>query len=335
VNSYEHSDDVWDLVTGFCVSQCIHAAVVLRLADHLTASPLPADAMAKLAGTPLETLTRLLRVLTACGVVRRRPDGLYILTHRGERLREDAPDSLRAQILHLFHSSNWAAWGDLLHSIRTGGAAFAHALGENAWVYRETHPEAGRLFADMASAASRQSAEDIVSRLDLSRAREVVDLGGGNGALLAAVLRRWPKLNGTLLDLPSALKEAPSLLAEAGVSARCRILPGNFLEAVPSGGDVYVLKSVLHDWDDESASRILRNCRRVMRSNSELVLIESMLEEKIAPAQAFMDLHMLVIHGGRERTRDEISALCRNAGFEPREFQGAGRGATIAYAIPA
>jgi len=213
--------------------------------------------------------------------------------------------------------SRWRPWGCLVDSIRTGEAAFSQVFGMSDWEYATTNPGFGELFDDWMSALSQRHEEVILAAYDFSRFDTLVDVGGGHGHLLGAILRATPRLSGVLFDQQHVLQRAVECLPEAHASGRCRAVGGSFFDAIPRGGDAYLLKSIIHDWDDEHALAILRNVHMAMPTGGTLVLIEQILPEcqVLGVSQAIADLNMLVLMQGKERTRAEFSALLETAGF--------------------
>jgi SAM-dependent methyltransferase len=211
----------------------------------------------------------------------------------------------------------WKVWGCLGHSLRTGAAAFEHAYGADIFTYLTEHPQAGRQFDEAMSAFVSQSAEAIVSTFDFSRFERIVDVGGGNGTLIAAILKRNPRVRGVVFDLPAVVERAAARISSAGLSDRCECIAGDFFSAAPPAGDACILASILHDWDDEHALAILRSCRRAMATGHTLVIAEALIAPGDQPSFAkILDLTMLVINGGRQRTEGEFRNLLADAGFE-------------------
>ncbi len=245
---------------------------------------------------------------------------LFALTSFGEVLRSDADAPARA-IAALFTSPVvWRPWGELLHSVRTGRTAFESVFGTAAFGHIGGHPDLSALFNSGMAELARGAAQSVAAGYDFSGFRTVVDVGGGNGTLLAALLAASPGSRGVLFDTPTGVREAALVLAAAGVSDRCTVTTGDFFTAVPPGGDAYVLKNVLHDWDDERAHALLGRCRRAMPDHARLLLIEAVLPDDDGPAArlsaVLSDLNMLVMVGGRERTRREYADLLAAAGLE-------------------
>ncbi len=306
------------LINGFRISQALHVAAVLRLSDHLAEGPRTVADLAAVTGADPGSLHRLLRALATAGVYAEAPDGRFASTAVGDELRTGA-EGIGDWVVFAGGTLMWQAWGALGHSVRTGENAFAHVHGESVWELRARKPDAGATFDAAMAALSRPVAEAVLEAYDFGALTTVADIGGGNGALLAALLRRHPHLRGHLLDQPHVVAAAPALLAAAGVADRCEIHPGDMFAAVPPGADAYVLKSILHDWTDEDALAIARVCRAAMRPDSVMLVLERVLTGPPYPPAdlpaAFSDLNMLVGPGGQERTRDEYETLLRAAGL--------------------
>jgi hypothetical protein len=295
------SSGVLRLIYGYQVSQAIHVAAVLGLADELADGPRAVGDLASATATHAAALLRLLRALVAVEVLREEPDGTFGLAALGDALRGPAG------ALAAFHGgpSHWAAWGQLLHSVCTGENAFRAVHGVDVWEYRAQHPEEAAIFDAAMTGFSLRVNTAVAAAHDFGRYGVIVDVGGGHGALLAGILARHPGVRGVLFDQPAVV---------AGAHAHgFEIVGGSFFESVPEGGDAYLLKSVLHDWEDEPAIEILRVCRRAARAGTALLVIE---RQFALPATKLSDLNMLVGPGGRERTVAEYAALLAAADYE-------------------
>jgi O-methyltransferase domain/Dimerisation domain len=289
------------LINGYQVSQALHVAARLGIADRLADGPRSPEELG-LEADP-DALRRLLRALAAAGVLSER-DGRYALTELGEGLRSDAPGSLAGWAAFVGRPYHWSSWAALEHAVRTGENAFRAVHGTDVWSYRRAHPEEAEIFdGAMTSLTGRVNAA-VAEAHDFGRYGTVVDVGGGRGALLAAIVARHPEVRGVLFD-------QPDVVAGAQLGDRCTAAGGSFFEAVPAGGDAYLLKSVLHDWPDAEAVAILRACHA---AGAPVVLV---VERDLTadPRAAFSDLNMLVGPGGRERTLREYGALLDAAGF--------------------
>ena len=317
--------DVLTLINGFQITQAIHVAATLRIADHLKDGARSADELAAMTGSHTGSLYRLLRALAAVGIFREDKNRTFALTPMGDCLRTNSATPIGAWAEYVGSDYVWRTWGHLRHSIRTGENAFKSMNGKGIWEYRTEHPELGAVFDRSMTEISRGAAEAVVGAYDFSEFRHVVDVGGGRGLMLAAILNAHPQMRGTLFDLPGVVAGAKSVLEQRGVINRCNIVGGNFFEAVPEGGDAYIMRVVIHDWEDEEAVAILRTCRRAVREAAKLILIERIVAPpNEVPATKFSDLNMLVLPGGRERTREEFSDLFAKSGFELTRVAPAG-----------
>ena len=310
------------LVNGAATAQAVAVAARLGLADLLAKGPCDAAALAAATGTHAPSLHRLLRMLVALGIAAEAPDDRFALGPLGERLRAGVPGSMRDLVLLFGHPDFWATWGALEHCVRTGETAVRHLFGAATTFERyEADPAFGAIFdAGMAVLAERAAAAVLNAR-PFPDSGLIVDVGGGKGTLLAAVLQAKPGLSGVVLDLPGVAARAAEVLQEAGLQGRARALGGDMFAAVPAGAELYLLKSVLHDWDDARADAILASCRAAMtQPGARLLVIERVMPELMTPepaalAQAVGDLMMLTRAGGRERTEAEFRALLTGAGL--------------------
>ena len=305
------------LTIGYQVSQAVHVAATLGIADLLADRSRTVDELASSAGAHPDALYRLLRALASIGILREEPGRAFSLTEVGERLRSDSPESIAGWALYVGRPYYWNAWAHLLESVQTGENAFRSVYGKSIWEYREDHPEESAIFDGAMTALTRRVNAALLENYEFDRFGTVVDVGGGHGALVAALLAENPTMQGVLFDQPHVVALARDLLTTAGVADRCQVIGGSFFESVPEGGDAYVLKSIIHDWEDAEVAAILRVCRRAMRADATLLIVERILAPpNEGSAGKFSDLNMLVGPGGRERTVDEFAALFATAGFE-------------------
>jgi crotonobetainyl-CoA:carnitine CoA-transferase CaiB-like acyl-CoA transferase/SAM-dependent methyltransferase len=308
------------MMTGYYVSHAIYVAAKLGIADLLENGPQPGSALAAATGTHAPSLTRVLRLLASAGVLAEHETGSFGLTPIGERLRARAPGSLRAAALLLAGPLPQRTWSDLSHSVQTGDTAFQHVFGMGAFEYFARHPEDAATFAEAMTALTAPVAAAVVAAYDFSRFGSIVDVGGGHGVLLTAIVKANPGLRGILFDLPHVTEGAKQRFETAGVAGRCDVVAGDFFEAVPAGSDAYLLKHVIHDWDDARSVKILENCRRAMAAPGKLLLVEMVLPPRMDQSAASRmaagsDVNMLVNTGGRERTEAEYRALFEAARF--------------------
>jgi SAM-dependent methyltransferase len=308
-----------EMVTGSWRSCAAYAAAELRIADLLAGGPRPSEDLAAATGADAPSLHRLLRALTTIDLCRERDDGAFEITPLGALLGTDAPGSLRAWTLW-WGAYLWPVWGRLLYSVRTGQSARALLTGAEGFQHLEGDPQAAAVFHRAMVELSRLTTASVLRAYDFSSLGRIVDVGGGSGELLAAVLRGYPAARGVLFDRPHAIEQAEREFTAAGLADRCEFVAGDFFERVPADADAYVLQTVLHDWDDERSARILSTCRRAMAPASRLLVIERVLPERLEATEAHQsaarsDLHMLVALAGRERTEAELRALLAAAGL--------------------
>jgi hypothetical protein len=324
------------LVIGYQVSQAVHVAAALGLCDLLADGPRSVAELAAAAGADARSLTRLMRALAAVGLFVRDGDERFANTGLGEALRVDAPRSVAGRARLVGRPFHWQAYGSLEQSIRTGDSAFAAVHGESVWEYLAKRPDEQKVFDEAMTGLSRAVADEVVDAYDFGRFGTVVDVGGGRGMLLSAVLLRYPSVVGVLFDQPDVVAGAHELLSGAGVAERCRVVGGSFFDSVPEGGDAYLLKSVIHDWPDAESVEILRTCRQSMPAQGRLLLVEQLPNESPDPVQtAFFDLTMLVMAGGQERTTDEYRSLLAAAGFDLTRTVPTGGDVFVIEAAPA
>jgi hypothetical protein len=304
------------LIGGYQVSQAIHVAAKLGIADALADGPRTSDEIAAATETYADSLYRLLRALASVGVVHEEDGRSFSLTPVGDHLRSDASASLAGWATFIGVTSHWQAWGDLEHSVRTGESAFRHVHGADVWDYRTTHLEESAVFDRAMQSLTRAAQSALTEAFDFSRFRTVCDVGGGNGALVAAILPAYPQLQGVVFDQAHVVADAERVLESAGVAERCQIVAGDFFDEVPEA-DAHILKSVLLDWEDEEAAAILRNCARATEPGGAVLVIDRMIgEANEGPLPKFSDLNMLVAPGGRVRTLDEFRRLFEAADLE-------------------
>ena len=305
------------IMTASILSQATYAAAVLGVADALRDGPRTAEELARATGAHPGALYRLLRALATVDVFTEIEGGRFQLTPTGACLRSDASPSLRDMVVMMGSPWRLRAWEGIVHSIKTAEAAFGKVFGVGAFDYFRAHPEAAEVFhRSMVSYTS--SIAPVVARVsDFSGCHKVVDIAGGHGYLLATILKAHPGLRGVLFDLPEAVRDAPRLLEREGVADRCEVVGGDFFQSVAPGGDVYLLKQIIHDWDDGKARAILASCREVLARNGRVLLIESVVPAGNGPSHAkLLDLEVLVALGGeRRRTEEETEELLASAGL--------------------
>jgi ubiquinone/menaquinone biosynthesis C-methylase UbiE len=307
---------VYGWLAGAWVTQSIAVVAKLNVADRLKAGPKTCDELAFETGAHAPSLYRVMRALSSLGLFSEDGHGRFATTRLGRVLEREAPDSIHPMALMVGSEWHWQSWGRLLHAVQTGETAFGHVYGSEAYEYFEQHPVDAAVFNAHIEAYARQAAQAAAS-YDFTGSHTVVDVGGGYGTVLTAVLRANPELRGVLFDQPDVIEGASPRIAEAGLAERCELVAGSFFDAAPEGGDVYLLSSIVHNWDDARAVEILRSCRRAMNGAGRLLLVELLLPPGNTPADGkLLDLQMMVIFpGGRERTPIEYRALLEAAGF--------------------
>ena len=320
-NRTQRSQTLMRLVTGYQVAQVIFVATKLDIPDRLSSGAKSSAALADETGTHAPSLCRLLRALAALDIVHEPEPDQFALTSLGRGLCADEPGSMRPLVLMHGNENFWQTWGELLYCVRSGQTAISHLFGtSNVFDFYAQHPEVESVVSAGFTAVAESFAAAVVEAYDFSGFRTVLDVGGGRGQLLAALLGGCPGTTGVLFDLPQVVKAAAALLQNAGVADRCRIVEGNMFASVPAGGDAYILSRVIHDWDDPRAITILAACRAAMPDQAKLLLIEGVLPSRADPSPTnrdrfLSDVNMLVRTGGRERTVEEYRELMDAAGL--------------------
>jgi hypothetical protein len=299
------------LLSGYWYTQTVYVAAKLNLAELLRGGPRSAQELAPEAGADPRALYRLLRALASLGIFAE-DQSRFALTPLAECLLDPSTKAMAT----LRGEWQYRAWGELLHSVRTGGSAFAKVYGKPLFDYFSEHPEAGEVFDRAMTGVHGRETEAMLGAYDFTGIRTLADVGGGNGSVLTAVLRRYPAMQGILFDLPAVVERARAGIQAAGLGGRCRVLAGNFFEAVPAGADAYLLRHIIHDWDDDRSATILRHCRRAAGPGGKLLVVEGLVPPGNEPSVSkFFDLAMMVLPGGRERTGEEYRQLLEAAGF--------------------
>lgn len=308
------------MITGYWISQGVYVAAKLELADHIARGTRTVGELAALTKSNADALFRLLRALAGIGVFAETETQTFENTPLSELLRRDVPDSQWAMAV-MMCEEHYVTWGDLLHSVRTGEGAFRKQYGLPVFEYLAQRPEQAHLFdAAMTSIHGRETAA-MLAAFDFSQFKHVMDIGGGNGSMLSQVLLKFPSVHGTVVDLPHVVERAAQSHANSPLKERLSFHGGNFFESVPGGADAYLLRHIIHDWDDARSTTILRNIAAAMPEHAQVILLESV----IPPGNEWMfgkwlDLTMLLIPEGRERTEDEYRALLAAAGLTLTEI---------------
>lgn len=322
-----------ELVTGYWAAQAVSVAASLRLADLMGAGPRTSEDLASLTGTDHGSLFRLLRALTSVGVFHQSEDGRFELTPLGQYLRADCPGSLRDYAVFFGDERQWRAWGALAHSVRTGETGYQHAHGVGLYDYLAQAPEAAEVFDRAMAGSVAHTASAVATAYDFSGFERLVDVGGGDASLMAAVLHAHPSLRGVVVEQEGAAGRARTRLRQEGLDQRCEVVVGDFFDGVPAGGDAYLLSRVMHVFDDEAAVAILRNCRRRVPHHGVVLVVERVLPPANTPFFGMLgDLNMLALTGGVERTEAEYRVLLESAGLV---FAGVVKTATDASVLEA
>ena len=304
------------LISGFWIARCIYVTAKLGIADLLKDGPKTAAELATATGTDTPSLFRCLRALASVGVLNHDAENRFANTPVSETLRSDIRGSLRAFAMTELGEEHYPAWGELLHSVRTGEIAFNKAFGVDIWEFFAKHPDNAKIFNDAMSGMTAQANEAILSEYDFGSIGTLMDVGGGHGGLITSILQRHANMRGILFDAPQVIDGAKAPVDASGVGDRCQLVGGNFFESVPSGADAIILKWIIHDWNDEQCVTILKNCHRALPEDGKLILVEAVVPATNEPHfSKFIDLNMLVMTGGRERTEEEFRALYEASGF--------------------
>lgn len=314
--------DLNALLNGYRGTALLYVAAKLKVPDMLAPGPIGPEELAQKLNLHEQSTHRLLRALAALGICVETNIGQFALSEMGHRLRSDT-NGPEYSLAILNGEEYMGAWNHLAHSIRTGETAFDHAFGETVWAHREARPELNELFNRWLRRGANATAHALLDAHPFSTAAIVADIGGGDGSLITGILKKHLNVRGILFDQPHVLERSTPILEAAGVQSRCELVPGNFFAQVPKGANVYILKSILHDWDDRRCSAILHQCKASMKPGNKLLVVEKLLPERAveAPAVIMSDLHMLAVTGGMERTRSEYEALLAAAGFSLQRVQ--------------
>lgn len=305
-----------EMITAYWVSQAIYAAAKFGIADELKDGPKSVEQLAEATSTNPDALYRLLRALASQGIFAEGEPRHFALTPLADVLRSDVPGSKRALAL-MAGDEQFRVWAEIDYSVQTGNIAFDKVYGKPIFEYLGQNPDKARIFdAAMVGIHGRES-DIILDAYDFSQFGVIADIGGGNGSQVTGILQRHPAMKGILFDLPHVIEAARDRIASANLADRCQLVGGSFFDAVPEGADAYMLRHIIHDWDDEKSHSILQSCHRAMPANSKLLVVESVIPPGNDPfIGKLLDLVMLLIPGGKERTEDEYRTLFGKAGFE-------------------
>jgi hypothetical protein len=303
------------LISGFWIARCIYVVAKLGIADLIKDEPKTADDLATATGTHGPSLFRVLRALASVGVITQDDRNRFGATPLSDTLR-DVPGSIRAFAMTELGEEHYPAWGELLHSVRTGGIAFDQVFGENCWEFFARNPDNAKIFNDAMSGMTAQVNDALHAAYDFAGIKKLMDVGGGHGGLINSILEKNPGMTGILFDAPQVVAGAKATLAAATVADRCEVVGGDFFQSVPAGADAIILKWIIHDWNDEQSVAILKNCHQALPDKGKLILVEAVVPATSEPHfSKFIDLNMMIMTGGRERTESQFRKLYEDSGF--------------------
>jgi len=304
------------LLYGYKATQCLYVAAKLNIADHLLSGKKNIHDLARTTNTNCDALYRVMRCLAALGVFNEESEKIFSLNSAADDLLSDSENTMKDFII-LCGEELYRSAGDLLYSVKTDLPAFDHIYGMNHWDYLEKHPDKAKTFHDAMEKGSLPMIKDILKHYDFSTYKSIVDVGGGKGQLICEILSQYPHTNGIVFDLPNAEKFAENYIISKNLSDRCKFISGSFFEATPKDSDLYLLKVVLHDWDDKKALQILQKCRESISKTGKILIIEKIIENNNFKDLACLgDINMLVTLKGRERSLDEFKHLLDIGGFK-------------------
>ena len=310
---------VMQLANGFALSSALYVATSLAIPDQLAKGACPVSQLAAATGMNEDALYRVLRALASLGVFAESADRSFALTPASQSLRSDQPGSAREMVLWLCNRFHFHVWAELPYSVRTGKPAVEKVFGKPAFEAIAAQPEVAHAFNAAMTCLSRQLAPAVLEAYDFSGINTLMDVAGGHGFILCEILTQYPKLKGILFDMPSVVEDPRCAQCLLNVNHRCRTLAGDFFEHIPAGADAYYMQHIIHDWDDEPALKILGNCRQALegKKDGKLLVVDSVIPENPGPHFGkWLDLEMLLMPGGRERSEKQFRALFAKAGFE-------------------
>ena len=315
----QDAQQLLQMANGFIFTAALYPIAKLKIADLLVDGPLPVTELAQKTGSNADALYRVLRLLASVGIFAESPGKAFALTPLSDCLRADAPGSMRDMVIFMGNPFHAKVWSQLSYSIGTGKPAIEHVYGKPAFEVIFGDPEIAYDFNMAMSSFSRQIAPALLEAYDFSGIGTLTDVAGGHGAILCEVLSRYPEMKGILFDIPNVIEEATCHICSLKMDHRCQTVAGDFFEQIPAGADAYYMQHIIHDWADEPALKILANCRRALegRKNGRLIIVDSVVPETSEPHfSKILDLEMLLMPGGRERTEPEWRTLFHQAGFE-------------------
>lgn len=308
-------EELSGLIHGYWKSQAVYVAAKLRIADLLAERSRTTDELADETGAHSRSLFRVLRALASIGIFVEEDDGRFSMTPLAEPLRSDVPGSKWAMAV-MMGEEHFHVWGDLIFTVETGLTAFDRIYGMPIFEFLSDSPEKGRIFDQAMTSVHGREIEPMIAAYDFSGIGTLADIGGGNGSLLTAVLKKYQDVNGILFDLPSVIERSAKNIEAAGLADRCQAVNGDFFQEVPAGADAYLLRHIIHDWDDQKAIAILLNIRKAMKNGGHLLVLESIIPPGNEPFFGkWLDLTMMLIPGGQERTEEEYRRLFEAAGL--------------------
>ena len=321
------------MLTGYWSTQMVYVAAKLRLADLTASAPRTADELAAATQTHAPSLFRLLRALASIGVLSQDEADRFAPTELGSLLRDDVPGSQRALAI-MNGEEHFLTWGQLLHSVQTGDTGFEKVYGEPVFDFLATRPEQGAVFDAAMTAIHGRETQAMLDAYDFAGIGTLADIGGGNGSTLAAVLARYPSMQGVLFDMPAVAARTRQRIAGTDVAPRLQIVEGDFFQSVPSA-DAYLLRHIIHDWDDARSLKILQSCRAAVSPQGRLLIVESVIPAGPVPGFGkLLDVTMLVITGGKERTETEYRDLLDRAGYRLQRIVPTAAEVAVVEAVP-
>ena len=327
---------VIQMASSFWVSRAVYAVARLGIADLLADGPRSAADLAGPTGTHAPSLHRLLRALASLGLFTESRDHRFALTPLGATLKTGAPGAARSTVIALAGQWMWQAWGEFMYSLQTGKTAFEKVWGMPVFDYLGRHPDEAKFFGEAMIGVHGGEPASVAAAYDFTGIRTLVDVGGGTGNLLTTILLAHPHLHGVLFDLPHVVPHAQANFTTAGIADRCKAVGGSFFETAPTGGDAYMLSHVIHDWDEEKCLTILRNCKQAMGNKGRLLIVEFVLPPGDEPHPGkILDLVMLTVPGGVERSGEEYGALLAKAGLRLTRIVPTESAVSVVEAVPA
>jgi hypothetical protein len=311
-------DDIMSILYNYRKAQLIHVAAKLNIAELLAAKKMKINELSSKTGTDRDNLFRIMRALMSIKIFTRNEEDEYENNENSCYLLEDHPKSVKLDAVMRMDEYNWKPWGGLFYSVKTGKNAFKKVFNKNLFEYLAENPESGKTFHEAMSLYTKYGIESFIKNYNFTGIKKIADIGGSSGILMKSILDIDPGITGILFDLPELESKAVKFIQENNLGSRCRIITGDFFKAVPENCDLYILKKIIHDWDDEKSLKILRNCYDAAPRNGRILLLESVIvKRQLNPAIMMNDIHMLVqTDGGRERTEDEYTRLLNKAGFD-------------------